>query len=44
MSRMAGSVRPGEATEDLGEGKGISKFRIAKLSGLRGEGGAVPQN
>lgn len=43
MSRMAGSVWPGEATEDLGEGKGISKLRT-KLSEMRGEGGAVPQN
>jgi hypothetical protein len=44
MSRIAGSVWPGEATEDLGEGKGISKFERTKLSVIRGEGGAVPQN
>lgn len=44
MSRMADSLRSGEATEDLGEGKGTSEFRKAKLSGMRGEGGAVPQN
>jgi hypothetical protein len=38
----SGSGRPGEATEDLGEGKGTSRFRTK--SEARGEGGAVPQS